>query len=133
MDEGGVDGYTADELLSTISQPSKRSRKKSPRNHAAAVVCPHCGKTGHERKNHRECGMNPKNPNNFQSLLDQAAVVPSAVASGTNNDDADDVDAMDHMPLQDDPPSDFDEDIFHDARTWSDDEEEDFTIHGGIL
>ena len=99
MDVDGCD----DDDEGNNNKPSKKSRKD--------VVCPFCGKRGHTTKRSKHCDKNPNN---------ELATDP------TTNDEADDIDAMDRLPLDggnDGDGDDSDMDLFFDVGTWSDEEE----------
>jgi hypothetical protein len=100
MDPGGVDGYTQEDF----DQPSK----KKPRT---VATCKHCGRKGHSTTRSKAC-LHHKQPAQQQ----QAAPVPRPV-----EDDASDVSDWDAMPLQDEVS---DADLFEDAGTWSEDDDQ---------
>jgi hypothetical protein len=91
MDEGGVDGYTEEDLL----QQHARKRNRAANNKNA--TCQHCGKKGHTTTRSSKCCLHKANP---------ATVAAAAVAQIPA--EALDYYGYDEMPLQEDPPSDID-------------------------
>ena len=111
MQEGAVDGYTMDDLM----MPARKHR----RSHKD-IICPHCNRKGHSTTRSRQCLYHNGMPRN----IPLAAASMAVVDENAQRDDADDLDAMDSMPLQDDPPSNMSISEFKDAGTWSSDDED---------
>ena len=101
-----MDDDTAEDFVLPKTKKNK-SRKD--------LVCPHCGKHGHSTTRSKHCLQHPdNNPQEDQAQLKV-------------ENDADDLDAMDTMPLGDGDDGDSsseDDDMFFDVGTWSEDEED---------
>jgi hypothetical protein len=131
---------------------NKKPAAKKKRTATTPNICPHCGQKGHKTLRSKHCRFNPQNPeyvppNEAVPLVASLPMAAASNASTTSNtehvlnlDDykleeqmqADDVDNMDSMPLDDDHvPSDF-EDEFYDCGTWSEDDD-DGVIPSGII
>jgi hypothetical protein len=102
-----------------MDENTDQQQEKQPAKKKAAKVCPLCGKKGHLTAQSKHCLFNLKHP---EYKGDQQPV-PIPTESTTNNNDADDVDAMDSLPLDLELLNqNFDEqDDFHDCGTWSED------------
>jgi hypothetical protein len=130
MAAGGADGYTEEDLNNLLqaaaARPNKRPRKTS--------VCPFCKKTGHTTKRSSACLFHtkrdarkepvgkPKEDTTGQAEgpEEEAARVEQADASA-----AADLDGYEAMEINDDVSVDDSVLLYHDADTWSSDEEQD--------
>jgi hypothetical protein len=54
MDDGNVDGYTAEELLAAAATNPKGCTKSNASS-SKDSVCPHCGKKGHKTSRSSKC------------------------------------------------------------------------------
>jgi hypothetical protein len=99
-----------------------------PKKRKVPSVCKYCGKKGHTTTKSKKCLWH----NNPQGAAAAAAVAaeqghdPTAVlfAALAAEDDADELDNMDSMPLEDDPPSDMSLAAFQDCGTWDSDNDD---------
>ena len=105
------------------------------------VFCPLCGKKGHKTKKSKHCTFNPINPECDPALMTPANSATAALTVPPPREpalqldpmeaiDADDADAMDTIPFTDNDDSASDKSDcetmeFHDAGTWSEDDEGD--------
>jgi hypothetical protein len=110
MDAGGVDGYTEDDLL---GPHSRKKRRNATANENA--ICRHCGKSGHSTTRSKKCL-------HYKGGRTPATVAPAAAAAQMPAE-ARDYYAYDHLPLQEDPPSDIDLGVLETAGNYSSDEE----------
>jgi hypothetical protein len=137
-----LDGDDDDNIdVNNQQNTTTKKQKTKPTNR----TCPHpfCGKTGHSTTRSKHCLANPKRLKD--DGLEAACAAAVAAASATNDDppqiisshkndnDAEDLDAMDALPFDATPPptDNSDLDIFEDAGTWS--EDEDGNVVRGII
>ena len=100
MAEGSSAGFTEEELQAGASSTTNRKKKSK-----VDVTCKHCGRQGHSRTSHQNCGK-------YTGAKKKA---PPPVPM---NLDAVEAEAMDSLPLDDDSNMEFFE-----CDTWSDNEE----------
>ena len=96
-------------------------------------LCIHCNKPGHLRKSNKLCGLYvaPKKRKSKQSTT-----VGAAAAAPTFSNDAEEADAMDAMPLQEDASARSNssgEDAYFDAGEYSSDEDENIGANSCII
>ena len=124
-------GYALNSEGDIIPAPAKKKRQSKKGNYQCTH--PFCLQMGHATTKSKKCLANPQRLLREGLVAECAAVValaggsvpeaeaiPSAAGIGATNDDADDLDAHDALPLVD---SDSSRDIFHEAGTWSEDED----------
>ena len=119
-------GMNMDDVEEEVQQQKPKARR--------TVTCAHCGKKGHTTTRSKKCLKHKDN------IRKKSATVTTVVAADpqtviSDNNDADDIDALDAMPLTDDPPLDASLAEFEDCNTWSDndgDADEDGQVFGII-
>jgi hypothetical protein len=111
MQEGGVDGYTLDDLLQAATSHPTTKRKK------LVLVCHHCGQKGHSTTRSTKCLHHKSKP------TPEPEADPYTQAM---QDRAEDIDNHAGFELQDDTPSDHEDEFaeFYDVGTWETDDEE---------
>jgi hypothetical protein len=140
MDPGGLDGYTADELLAAAAKKPKKVGAQQSSN-----VCPLCGKTGHKTNKSMHCQFyeGTRKPTGKTNKKTAAVLIPTTGANADEQQEqqpggpetdlnavedrqsAVELDAMYSQLFHDD---DSGIEGFIDADTWSSDEEEDNII-----
>ena len=104
MSAGSSAGFTEEELQEGAAAAARGSKKSR-----LDVMCKHCGRQGHSRTTHQNCG--------------KYTGATKKKAPPTVNLDAEEAEAMDCLPLDGGAADDSDLDLeFYDADTWSDDE-----------
>ena len=116
---GPVGGWTEQE----ITQPKKRSAAK----HRG---CATCQQSGHATPRSKLCGKHGEWLQQQATRKQKRSQAPTATFQ-SEEDTAREVNELDHLPLDDD--SDMDLAAFHDAGTWSDDDDDDSVQPLGFL
>lgn len=100
---GSSGGFTAEE----IEDANNKKKKKSTKN----VICPHCGKTGHSRRSSKDCDQHvpPKKKRQGSARKDNDLGLDAKEAQG-----------LEELPLDDESLAEF-----HDAGTWTSDDNDD--------
>lgn len=117
---GGFDGIEE-------TKPNNRKRKKY-----VASKCPLCGLKWHKTNKSKKCLFNPshKDFDLARKPLNESEDQPAVTTTQQDTTElaADEADAMDSLPFDLDLPGvDIEKDEFHDAGTWTDDDEGNIT------
>jgi hypothetical protein len=122
MAEGGLDGYTEEELLlaAAAQKPSRAQGRVKKNKDDKPVKCKHCNKEGHTTTRSHHCLLfkgttTDKKLKTRTSEDSECVVIPSPSTSTTTTTTGDDafnesnpadvVDALDSLPLQDEDSS----------------------------